>query len=374
MNPRPVLALGVNSARFFLSHRLGLATEAKERGYQVFVLCPPGAEVPKIQELGFEVKTIGLSRKGTQFIAELQTIVRFYKALRKIKPSIYHGFTIKPVIYGALAGRLAGVPKIFCTITGLGYVFIDENKRARILRKIIGALYKTVFRSSKVNVIFQNTDDRNLFIDRGWTRGEQSHLIAGTGVDLKAFFPEEPSTTSTVKILFPARLLAHKGIAELVRAGETLNSQGKNFLISICGDLDEQNPSHVTEKEITTWKQLPFLQFLGHQQKMRDVFVAHDIVCLPSYREGIPLALMEAAACAKPIVTTDSPGCRDVVNNGENGFLVPVKNVHELTRTLGILLDSRELRLRMGQASLAKAQAQFNKEHVLQKHFDLYKK
>jgi glycosyltransferase involved in cell wall biosynthesis len=365
------LLLSVNTAEFFLSHRLHLAEGARAQGWDVWVLCPDGPLVSKIREKKFSVVTVPLGRKSMGLFCEVKTLIAMGKAIREVKPKVYHGFTIKNVLYGTLLCRLLGVPQIVNTITGLGFFFISQKPLIRYLRFFVGWGYRLLFASSKVQVIFQNEDDLQMFVERKWVQPHQTTVIKGTGVDLQIFYPR-PEPPGAISILFPARLLKDKGILETLRAAELLKEKGYDFNLQICGNLDPGNPSSMTEAELSPWRSLDYIKINGHVHNMSEALSKCHIVCLPSYREGIPLALIEACAAGKPIVTTNVPGCRAVVTEGQEGFLVPRQNPEALALALENLLQSKELRGRMAQQARTTAEFEFAKEPVVAQNLAVY--
>jgi glycosyltransferase involved in cell wall biosynthesis len=363
--------ISTNTSEFFISHRLHLGLAAKNAGWQVHVLAPKSARTEEIIKLGFNFVEIPMSRKGMNPLAEAKVFYAYYNALKKINPNIYHGFTIKPVIYGCLAARLAKIPKIIASITGLGYTFLraDLFGKARVL--IIGFLYRMAFQFGNVRVIFQNHDDMKMFVNNSWVDAERAQVIPGTGVDIQSF-QRSPEPPGEVKILFPARFLKDKGIEELISAGELLHKKNIKFQIVLCGKIDPGNPASLDQQDMTELLLRPYVKSIGYSNAMSTVMANCHIVCLPSYREGIPLSLLEAAASGRPIVTTDTPGCRDVVKHNHNGLLVPPYDAHSLAAALEILIESPSRRESMGQKSRRMAEEDFAKEGVLSQFLEIY--
>lgn len=371
--PGSRLLMAVNTAEFFLSHRRHLAEGARAAGWDVWILCPPSPVVKQIQSLGFSVVEVELGRKSMNPFSELKTLWEMYKVIQKVNPEIYHGFTIKPVLYGTLVCRWLRVPQIINTITGLGFLFISQALFVQIIRLGVGFCYRLLFSASNVRIIFQNEDDQNYFVRSKWVTEEKSIVIKGTGVDIQKFCPI-PEGNGIPVILFPARLLIDKGIQELIQAAQWLAQKGHQFTLELCGKEDPGNPSALPTSRIDELRtSRSYVRIRGHVEDMATAFQNAHIVCLPSYREGIPLALIEASACGRPIVTTDVPGCRAVVQNGREGFLVPEKNSELLALALEKLIVSKELRLQMGQMARSHALKEFAKEKVVQKNLTIYK-
>lgn len=357
-----------------MSHRLLLAKGAAENGYHVTVASPTGPEVKNIIQMGFAHYNLAMGRKSMGPLGELITLYRFLKCIQILSPDVIHLFTIKPVLYGALVSRMLNVRKIVVTITGLGFIFLKPGWYGKILKIFIGFLYSVTIKTKKLSVIFQNQDDLNLFTRNNWIYSSQACVILGTGVDTELFSPKPiiNNDSGAVKILFPARFLKDKGLLELTAACQNLNKKNLNFILILCGELDIGNPSSLTIEELKYIETLPFIRNYGYCADMYKIYPQTDIVCLPSYREGLPLSLIEASSCGRPIVTTDVPGCREVVVDKLNGFCVPVKNVEALENALSALILDKELRIAMGAKSRERALAFFSKENIIKKNLEVY--
>ena len=372
MNKNKTLLIVTNTDHFFLSHRIHLATGAQKSGYSVHVAAPAGHCVSQIIQMGFYFHPISMGRKSMNPFREIISIWSLYRTIKKISPNVIHLFTIKPVIYGTLVARLAGVKKIIATITGLGYMFLRQNFKGLIFRYALGKCYSFIFNSKSVSVTFQNRDDYKLFLDNNWVKIDQAHLIKGTGVDTQLFLPSSQKLEVTT-IVFPARFLIDKGILELFEACKILHKEKKlKFQLWLCGDVDDGNPSSINSEQLAEMEREPFLTNKGHVKDMAKVFKEAHIACLPSYREGIPLSLLEASSSGIPIVTTDVPGCRDVVAQDHNGFLVPAKSTQELVTALEKLIQSKELRLKFGENGRSLAQKEFSTDVVVSQNLRLY--
>lgn len=366
------IILAVNTLGSFISHRRALYLKLREE-YQVQVILPfsedhnaAQKEITPSQLLG-----IPMSRKGMNPLAELRSIIALYRVYKGQKPDLVHHFTIKPVIYGTIAARMAGVPKIVNSITGLGFVFTSNTLKAKILGVLVKNLYLFCFNSPRVKVIFQNLDDRDFFIQHGMIHQDRGHLVEGSGVDVHKFIPK-PIHNPHPRILLASRLLIEKGVYEFMEALQTLKAKGLQFEAVIAGDMDPGNPGSISEAQYKAWQQAGIATFLGFQKDMASVLNSIDIACLPSYREGLPMALLEAMAAGKPIVTTDAPGCRATVKEGKNGFLVPPKASRPLAEALEKLILSPELRARMGVESRRLAVELFSKEKITSEIIKIY--
>ncbi len=363
----------VNEPWFFLSHRLPIALEANERGYEVHVATRAGDAVQEILDKGFIHHQLSLSRNGSSVPSELASLLDIWKLINKVEPDVLHLVTIKPVLYGGIASRFTSVKKVVAAVSGLGTLFLATGIKAEVKRKLGIGLYRFALRSDKTTVILQNPDDKQLLIDLKAVKAEQTTLIRGSGIALSTFqtFPE--NLTDTPVVTFAARLLFDKGIAEYVEAIQLLNKKDVVAHYQIVGDLDAGNSTSATAKDIAEWQSIPNLEVLGYQKDMSLVFRDSNIVVLPSYREGLPKVLIEAAACGRAIITTDVPGCRDAIEADQTGLLVPVKNSNALAHAIEKLVIDSELRVRMGIAGRQLAEREFAIENVVEQHLAIYK-
>ena len=362
----------VNEPWFFLSHRLPIALAAQEKGYTVHVATRAGEAVKEIISNGFVHHEIPLSRNGSSIPSELSSLLDIWKLINTVKPDVLHLVTIKPVLYGGIASRFTSVNKVVAAVSGLGTLFLAEGVRADLKRKVGVSLYRLALRSKKTTVILQNPDDKQLLIDLKAVKAEQTALIRGSGIDLATFqaFPEAINDTPVVT--FAARLLFDKGLAEYIEAIKLLNKKGVIAHYQIVGDLDLGNNTSATEQNIEEWKVIPNLVILGYQKDMSTVFRDSNVVMLPSYREGLPKVLIEAAACGRAVITTDVPGCRDAIEENKTGLLVPVKNSQALADAIEQLVTDTELRVEMGIAGRQLAEREFAIEKVIEQHLSIY--
>lgn len=362
----------VNEPWFFLSHRLPIALAAQERGYTVHVATRAGETVEQILGKGFIHHELSLSRNGSSIPSELSSLLNIWRLINKIEPDVLHLVTIKPVLYGGIASRFTSVKKVVAAVSGLGTLFLAEGSKADLKRKVGIGLYRLALRSKKTTVILQNPDDKQLLIDLKAVKAEQTTLIRGSGIDLSTFqtFPE--NITDIPVVTFAARLLFDKGVAEYVEAIKLLNEKGVVAHYHIVGDLDPGNITSATTTDIEEWSAIPNLVVVGYQEDMSAVFRDSNIAVLPSYREGLPKVLIEAAACGRAVITTDVPGCRDAIEENETGLLVPVKDSNELANAIEKLVTDTELRIEMGIAGRQLAEREFAIEKVIEKHLSIY--
>jgi len=363
------IILFANTDWYLYNFRLALAKELRARGHEVTLLSPPGDFHKQLQASGFEWIPFVLSRQGINPLNEIQTLGRLTRLYHRLKPDIVHHFTIKPVIYGSLAAHILGIKGIVNSITGLGHLFIDPGFITRILRSFAKVLYKlSLYRTQ---VIFENPEDRNTFIQNRFLKPEQTHLIPGTGVDIKKFHPV-PKKNDAPLILFASRLLVTKGISEFVEAARLFKQKGLRARFAIAGTPDPGNPASISPKQIDAWERSGIVEIWGWQNDMPTTLAQADIFCLPSYREGVPSALLEACASGLPIVATDVPGCRDVVSHGINGLLVKPQDSHSLSDALEQLIVDPNLRDKMGKMGREFAIDKFSLDKIIEQTLAVY--
>jgi len=363
------IILFANTDWYLYNFRLTLAKELRKQGHEVILLSPPGDFHERLETQGFSWIPFPLSRQGINPFNELKTIWHLIRVYQQIHPDIVHHFTIKPVIYGSLAAHTLEVPGIINSITGLGHLFIDSGFITRILLKLAKWLYR--FSLRRTQVIFENPEDRNIFIQNKFIQPEQANLILGTGVDTEKFQPAE-KTNEIPLVLFSSRLLATKGLAEFMDAIRIIKQGGVKARFAVAGTLDPGNPASIRQEQLDSWKQETLAEWWGWQDDMPSTLANTDIFCLPSYREGVPNALLEACASGIPIVTTDVPGCRDVVRHGVNGLLVVPRDSPSLANALETLLTDPVLRSTMGKAGREIALEQFSLSHIISQNLGVY--
>ncbi|NHA15449.1 glycosyltransferase family 4 protein [Thioalkalivibrio sp. XN279] len=361
----------VNAPEFFFSHRLPLALAARQAGFDVQVATGPG-EAGEITNLGFAHHKIPLSRSGKNPLAELHSLWALFWLMRRLKPDLVHLVTIKPVLYGGLIARLVRVPAVVAAISGLGWVFVDSGRKVRLVRKAVKALYRLALGHGNIRVIFQNPDDRGVLVELGAVGEQQTVLIRGSGVAMSGY-PVYPEPQGTVVVSFAARLLRDKGVLEFVDAARLLIARGLNVRFWLIGAADPGNPSSVTDQDLAGWRDEGMVEVLGHRADIPALFAQSSIVVLPSYREGLPKVLIEAAACGRPVVTTHAPGCRDAIEPDQTGLLVPVRDPLALANAIQKLIEDPDLRQRMGEAGRALAERAFAIEHVVDAHLAVYR-
>lgn len=362
----------VNAPEFFLSHRLPLAIAAREAGFDVHVATGPGSACGDIAKLGFKHHTLPLSRSGRNPLEELRSLWALFRLMRKARPALIHLVTIKPVLYGGLMARLAGVPAVVVAISGLGTVFVQQEGHGAWLRRGVEMLYRLALGHRNIKAIFQNPDDRAVLIRLDAVCLEQTVLIRGSGVVLSAY-PVCPEPDGIPVVAFAARLLKDKGVREFVQASRILRDRGVSARFWLIGSPDTGNPSSVTESEVAQWGEEGVIEPLGYRSDVGTLFSQSNIVVLPSYYgEGLPKVLIEAAACGRAVVTTDHPGCRDAIEPGQTGVLVPVRDATALADAIQSLIEDPVRRRQMGTAGRALAEREFAIEKVVEAHLKVY--
>ena len=345
---------------------MGLLKALQKEDYRIVAIAPTDEYSQQIKDLGIEFYPITINNKGTNPIEDVILISRFFQLYKEIKPDVLLHYTIKPNIYGTIAARFAGIP-VISNICGLGTVFLNDNFSSKLAR----LLYKIALQSSK-KVFFQNEDDRMLFVKSKLVSKEKTELLAGSGVDTIGFAPMAyKKTNNTFSFLFIARLVKDKGLLEYIEAARQLKEKYPNVTFKILGSFYPGNPTAIRPEEVAQWEQENIIDYLGETDDVASVISQSDSVVLPSYREGLSRVLLEAASMAKPIVTTNVPGCRDVVDHGVNGFLCKVKDADDLAKQMEkmIQLEERE-RLEMGKNGRQKVVNNFSEGLVV----DSYKK
>jgi len=369
--PKRRLLFVVNNPAFFLSHRLPLALGARDAGYEVHVATMDGPTVPQITAHGLIHHVIPMSRSGKNPLTEIQSIYALWRLFRKLRPGIVHAVTIKPVLYGGIAARLAGVPAYVAAVSGLGFIFTRSAQGYDFLRLAATLLYRLALGHPNSRVIFQNTNDRDVLRDAGVIRPGQAVLIRGSGVDLDEFamLPEPPGAPVAI---MAARLLADKGVNEFVAAARLAAGDASGLRWVLAGSPDPGNPASITQATFQQWREEGLVECLGERSDIARLYSEAHIVVLPSYREGLPKSLVEAAACGRAVVTTDVPGCRDAIEPGVSGLLVPPRDAGALARAVLDLAHDAGKRRAMGRAGRSLAEREFDIRKVVQAHLDLY--
>jgi glycosyltransferase involved in cell wall biosynthesis len=367
------IILFANTDWYIYNFRLSLARTLQDAGHDVLLISPPGTYAEKLQELGFRWLPIPMQRRSLNPIREIALVIWLYRLLRHEKIDLLHGFTIKAAVYGSIAARMANVPAIVVGIDGLGYVYTSEDLKAKVLRPLVSSLLKFALLGKNTRLILLNQDDEKLFKKNSLAEPNKIRLIRGAGVDCNRFsVGGERVCDKPIRILMASRLLSDKGLIEYVEAAKLIKFQNRNIQFLLAGKPDPGNPKSVPEEIVLRWVNDGLIKWLGHVPDMAALLSTVHIVALPSYREGLPTTLIEAAACSIPLITTDVPGCREVVIHEVDGLLVPVRDSLALAQAIIRLVDDPVLAARLGSAARAKVMSIFNEQIVIQSTIDVY--
>lgn len=363
----------VNDAEFFVSHRLAVAIAARDAGYDVHVATAPGQGTQEITRLGFVHHPVPMSRSGRNPVDELRAFIALRRLMKQLGPELVHLVTIKPVLYGGIAARLSKVPAVVVAISGLGHLFSPGGIRAGLLQMMMTPLYRFALGHRNLRVIFQNAADRDALSRLSGLPAACAVMIRGSGVQLDRYrHLPEPSPPLTV--VFASRLLKTKGVGEFVSAARLLRQRDHDVRFWLTGSIDPGNPTTVSDDDLERWRQEGDIEILGNRNDIPEVFAQSHIVVLPSYYgEGVPKVLLEAAACGRAVVTTDHPGCRDAVEAGVTGLLVPVRDTDSLVAAIEKLLLDADMRQAMGAAGRQMAEREFGIEGVVREHLRIYR-
>jgi len=369
------LLIVVQEALFFTTHRLPIGRAMQQRGWEVHVAAPADpALAERLAADGFRVHAIPLARGALNPLAELRLLLALFRLFLTLRPQLLHLVSIKPVIWGGIAARLAAVPAVVHAITGLGFLFIRQDAKARVLRSLLMPLYRFALAHRNSLTIFQNGDDLAEFQQRALLSRPQV-MIRGCGVDMTRF-AEQPEPAGETVVMFPARLLGDKGIREFVGAAESLKKAGPGSVSGakfvLVGRSDPDNPTDVGEAQLKAWTDAGIVETWGFATDMPAMLAKAHLIVLPSYREGLPRGLIEAAAIGRAIVTTDAPGCREVVRHEENGLLVPVGDTPATAAAIDRLLRDPDLRRRLAKRGREIAVAEFSVEQFVAESLAAY--
>lgn len=351
---------------YFVSHRLALARAAREQGFEVTVATRLGRHRVDIEAAGIQAIPLGMDRRGLNPFSLLLEVIRVARIFRRVKPDIVHLVALRPIVVGGLAVRLAGVPNVVSAVAGMGFLFAEGDR----LPGVRWVVQKTLpWLLSRGLTVVQNQEDGRLLVSFGLRRGRLRH-IPGVGVDTDVFLPGGTQGAAPI-VMMASRLLRDKGVAEFVEAARLLRASGARFVL--VGEVDAANHTSITEEDLQNWVGEGVVEWWGRSYNMASTLVQADVVCLPSYSEGLPKVLLEAMACAKPCVATDVPGCRDAIAHEDNGLLVPAKNAAVLAAAFARLLDHPNERHAMGARGRARALNEFSQSRAIEATIGVYR-
>lgn len=351
-----------NTTKYVFLHYREFVEKFVTAGAEVVVIAPFDDSVDQIKAMGVRCIDVAMSRQGLNPVTEMITLIQIFRLISKEKPQVVFNYSIKPVIYGSIAARWSGVSNIFSMVTGLGHLFMDQTLKYKIIRSVILPLYRSAIHGNSA-VFFQNPDDKNLFIDNHLVDEDKGFVINGTGIDLERFTPSENQSVVT-RFILVSRLLWSKGIKEYVEAARSLKRQYPEVEFQILGMYDD-NPTSIQETDMQAWQEEGVINYLGATDDVRPYLRDSSVFVLPTiYREGRPRAVVEAMATGRPVITTNTPGCRQTVIHDQNGFLVPIKNVPALAEAMERFIVNPELIRKMGRRSRELAEEQYNVHEV----------
>ncbi len=363
--PQPKIVISINASWNIVNFRKGLIAALRPAGFQVVALAPSDASTPLLLALGVEHHAIEMNSQGVSPREDLKLLWRYRRALRRIRPAIFLGYTAKPNIYGSLAAHSLGIP-VINNVSGLGTAFIKQGW----LTRIVSGLYRLAFARS-ATVFFQNPDDLAMFVRARLVQERKARLLPGSGIDLQEFalppaWKEDPAQFTFLLI---ARLLWDKGVGEFVEAARQVRARHPDARFQLLGFLDVANRTAVSRSDVEAWVAQGLVEYLGHADDVRPFIAAADCIVLPSYREGLPRVLLEGAAMGKPLITTDVPGCRQVVDDAYNGFLCTVRDASSLAEAMSKMLAlPAEQRAAMGAAGRRKIEAEYDERIAIERY------
>lgn len=364
----------VNDIPYFLAHWSERAMAARNAGYDTHVAGSPGPGIDRLASLGLPFHPVRIVRGEGDLGADGRALRRLSHLYAEMKPDLVHHITIKPVIFGGLVARWQRVPAVVATVPGLGYSFVARGWKARLVESALRRAYRVALAHRRTRVVFENPDDLRDFERWRLLRPGQGIVIKGAGVDLQQFHPvPRRDVEPGVRVVLASRLLWDKGVGEFVEAAQQVRAAQPDARFILVGENDPASPASISTAQLRAWVDDGAVEWWGRREDMPAVLADATVVCLPSYyREGVPRVLIEAAACGRPIVTTDAPGCREIVRHEENGILVPVRDARALAEAVARLLADNEMLERMGVRGRQLAETEFGKERVIAETLALY--
>lgn len=361
----------VNVDWFFLSHRKDIALAAQQAGWDVTIVTADTGKLKDIDALGVKVINLPMSRSGMNIKEELGTLNFLRKLYKREKPDVVHHVGMKTILWGTLAAKFSGVRGVVNAVSGLGGFFAEDNKS--LLAKVMPKVLRFSHNRKNLLVIFQNHEDEAMYVKKGIIKSSQARFIKGSGVNLKEFCYTPEPVEGKVNVILTARMIVEKGVFLLTEAAERLRKEYESKVeFWLVGGLDD-HPGAITKEQLDVACDGNYIKWLGYRTDVKELLQQSHIVAFPSYyMEGLPKSLIEATAIGRPIITTQSIGCKDTVDDGVNGFLIPTKNVDALVEKLRLLIDDAALRQKMGKAAREKAEREFSLDVVIEKHLKIY--
>ncbi len=357
---------------YFCSHRMALAKAAQKEGYDITVVTRVRNDADRITRQGFTLLPVEMDRGGVNPLRELMTLFKIWKILYQEKPDIVHNIALKPVIYGGLAAYFCPRFKSVNLVAGLGAVFSSQKLKSRLVRPWVRILLKQIFQQSFCRIIVQNSEDLDVLVRQFKLDQRQVALIRGSGVDIH-HYRLSPDPAGKIRVALVSRMLWDKGVAEYVQAVDQLKKEGLDFDAVLVGIPDPENPASITRDQLDLWDREGVIEWSGYIDNIADIWRNTHIAVLPSYREGLPKCLLEAAASGRAIVTTDTSGCKEIVKEGVNGFLVPVQDVRILAEKMKQLIQNQKLRMKMGAEGRKMVEKAFSIERVNAETLQIYR-
>jgi glycosyltransferase involved in cell wall biosynthesis len=371
---KPKILFFITEDWYFWSHRLPIARAARDAGFEVLIATRADQHKVRIEKEGFKLILIRLERKSRNVFKEVLSIFEIIKIYRRERPDIVHHVAVKPVLYGSWAARITGIPAVVNALAGLGFIFVAKGWKAKVLRWLVVFAYCSAFSAKNAVGIFQNPEDLKLFIDAGVVKREKAVLIRGSGVDV-SHFKHLPELAGVPTIILASRMLWNKGVGEFVEAARMLKKNRIECRMVLVGSPDQENPASISAETLHDWQSEGVVEWWGHREDMPEVLTKAHIVALPTtYGEGVPKILIEAASCGRAIIATDVPGCREIVRNDINGFLIPPCDSKSLAIALKTLINNPKLRAKMGLRGREIVEAEFSEEIVVRQTMAVYEK
>lgn len=372
MNKSKKIMFFVSEDWYFCSHRIDLAKAAIKEGYHVSLVTRIDQHSEQIQQAGIELLPINIDRSKLNIISDIKLIINLIRIYRKHKPDIVHHVAVKPVIYGSIAAVFSQNKNVINALGGLGFVFSSKNIKAKLLKPVIQVAFKFLLSRKCNKLIVQNNDDYKMFNENFSINSQNIYLIKGAGVD-NNFYKVLPEPKGTIKATLLARMLVDKGVNEFVEAAKILKAKGSKIEFELIGDPDPLNPASVAPATINNWVRKGYVQWKGFESNINKVWANSHISVLPSYREGMPKSLLESAACGRAIITTNVPGCREIVTDGVNGLLVPVKDPVALASAIEKLANDKILRDKFVKAGRRKIDEELSSDKIHEQTLNLYR-